>query len=194
MKQLLSYLLVILFVAFCVLEYNDEIEAQYTFTDTTSKENYLRTIISNDSGSDESINQVIAELAKVPENILLSFLKTGGKIQIIDLDHKFVAGSFDTSIAGNYIIKIEPEYADYATLHEIGHYFARINHIENDARFKQCLQEKEKAVNTIFERNRYFYDDSEYFAEMFKYYCNGDLNEYEFPLTVGYLEILISEF
>ena len=53
-------------------------------------------------------------------------------------------------------------------IHEFGHYLARVQNIEKDRRFKQCLEEKEEALRTILKSNKYFTDDAEYFAEMFR--------------------------
>lgn len=188
------YLLLAFYIIFCILEYNDRIDEKYTFADDLSKQKYLESVIVNNSDSDGAISDVINELKKVPDDLLSSYFKNGGEIIITDdMKFEYVAGSFDITSLYQYTIKIAPEYAEYATLHEIGHYLAYIQGINNDRRFKECLKEKEQALNGVLNGNNYFSDDDEYFAEMFKVYCNNGFNN-EYPVTESYINYLLSDF
>lgn len=186
---------VFLFLVYCVTDYNSRMAKQYAFPDDIAKQNYLKSIIVNETDSDEPVSFIISELSLIPDNVWKNFFKNGGQIVITNnLPDKNVAGTFSIKSIGNYIIYVSPDYIEYALLHEIGHYLGFMNNIKNDGRFAECLSERGLAINGVLQFNEYFYEDAEYFAEMTKLYFHNELDPADFPLFISYIEHILSSY
>lgn len=193
MKRIL-YALIVLFLIFCVTDYNSRLEKQYTFADDKAKQDFLETMIVNETDSDESVSTVISELMLLPDDVWKDYFKNGGQVIITkNFPVEDVVGTFSVKKLGHYIIYISPYYVKYAMLHEIGHYIEFIKSIEKDSDFIDCLSEKEKALNGVLNNSSYFEDNFEYFAEMFKLYFHNQLDPAEYPLTTTYIESLLPD-
>lgn len=193
--QKIIYALIFLFLVYCISDYNNRVQEQYTFVDERAKIDFLESVIIDETNSSNAVSSVISELLVLPDDIWKDFLRNGGNIIIThDLPVEDAVGTFSRRAFGTYTIYISPYYIEYAMLHEIGHYVGYVKSIKNDSRFIECLSERDKAISGVLNNNRYFEEDAEYFAEMFKLYFHKELDLAEFPAFIAYIKEILSDY
>ena len=75
-----------------------------------------------------------------------------------------------------YQIIIDYRYIDYALLHEIGHYFYKVNNLENNDELNNLIEQVgAEVIKTELDNSEYFTSYSEFYAEVFKMYFQGTL-------------------
>lgn len=75
-----------------------------------------------------------------------------------------------------YQIIIDYRYIDYALLHEIGHYFYKVNNLENNDELNNLIEQVgAEVIKTELDNSKYFTSYSEFYAEVFKMYFQGTL-------------------
>lgn len=194
MKKCLAMLFVI-FLIVIVSDYNNKMDEQYTFASDSAKREYLQSVIEDTTNSPEAVSKAIDELFLLPDKVWTQFYRNGGDIIITyDLPSDDAVGSFGIPYIGCYRIFVSPDYIEYALLHEFGHYLGYAKGVLRDSDYKNCLSERDKAIDGVLDSNTYFETDSEYFAELTKLYLHNKLDKSEYPLFTAYIEKLLSDF
>ena len=85
-----------------------------------------------------------------------------------------------------YQIIIDYRYIDYALLHEIGHYFYKVNNLENNDELNNLIEQVgAEVIKTELDNSEYFTSYSEFYAEVFKMYFQGTLKNKQ---LLGYFD------
>lgn len=85
-----------------------------------------------------------------------------------------------------YQIIIDYRYIDYALLHEIGHYFYKVNNLENNDELNNLIEQVgAEVIKTELDNSEYFTSYSEFYAEVFKMYFQGTLKNEQ---LLGYFD------
>ena len=160
------------------IKYQQEIVNQVMLLKTISDESlyeFLENNIEIDLVSYSSIlgSEYVGSfsLSNLPEDMtdIESIEEGGGRAALSMLTE--LASSTTT-----YQIIIDYRYIDYALLHEIGHYFYKVNNLENNDELNNLIEQVgAEVIKTELDNSEYFTSYSEFYAEVFKMYFQGTL-------------------
>lgn len=199
MTDKLKYIVIVLFFLLCIYSHDEKIERYYTTISTEDDMILLNSSIFLDDGvSETAVKRVESEIQKLPTKLWKQYLLNDGKIRIVadDIvsnDERFV-GSFSILDDMTMEIVVNEKYIEYSLCHEFAHYLFYIDGVSEKESYYLLLQEKEELWRDLLRSEKYFYTESEYFAEVGKNYFKGLINEEKYPNTVKFLDTIIEEY
>ena len=163
------------------IEYQTEIVEQVMLLKAVSDETLYKLL-------DNNIEiKVVSHSSSLGDDYVGSFSR-GSSIQSIEADSSLATLSMLTELVNNittYQIVIDYRYIDYALLHEIGHYFYKVDNLENNAELNSLIEQVgTEVIKTELDGSEYFTSYPEFYAEVFKMYFQGTLKNEQLS---GYL-------
>lgn len=160
------------------IKYQQEIVNQVMLLKTISDESLYEFLENNIEIDLVSYSNILGSeyagsfsLSNLPEDMtdIESIEEGGGRAALSMLTE--LASSTTT-----YQIIIDYRYIDYALLHEIGHYFYKVNNLENNEELNNLIEQVgAEVIKTELDNSEYFTSYSEFYAEVFKMYFQGTL-------------------
>lgn len=160
------------------IKYQQEIVNQVMLLKTISDESLYEFLENNIEIDLVSYSNILGSeyagsfsLSNLPEDMtdIESIEEGGGRAALSMLTE--LASSTTT-----YQIIIDYRYIDYALLHEIGHYFYKVNNLENNDELNNLIEQVgAEVIKTELDNSEYFTSYSEFYAEVFKMYFQGTL-------------------
>lgn len=148
--------------------------------------------------------KLIETLKVVPDKILQDFNKDGFEIILTDVNisEKYYKGKVIGIISGLFVeedkkiyISRKSNYINYATIHEIGHYFDFKNNWSSVSKeFINIYESEKEKLKTVSCDDHYKSNSKEFFATSFKEFLKNPkrLKKYT-PLTYEYIKKLFDE-
>lgn len=145
--------------------------------------------------------KLVEILDDIPDKILQDFNEDGFEIVLTNanISEKYYNGDVTGIISGLFIesdrkiyISRKSNFINYATIHEIGHYFDfKSNWISESQEFQSIYEVEKEKLKTFSYDEHYKSNNKEYFATAFKEYLkNPKRLETYTPLTYKYISNL----
>lgn len=213
--EIFTTVVLIIVIAVCFDQRAEPLTYQnITEIDASTKEKIQNVIVWNTDFSQEIEDSIVANLGKLPENILDSWLAVDGHITVcpskrgyLDIDDDFISDTEEETdyytiaynaisvknkeiIGSNIHILGSAYYIQYSLLHELGHY-VYYAYFGTDADYELPNYETDSMRFTAAERNctAYLLTPDEYFADIFAYVISNGTTE-KYPDTFILQEII----
>lgn len=153
---------------------------------------------------ESDVTKLIKTLGIIPDEILQDFNNDGFEIILTDVDisKKYYKGDVAGTISGLFVesdkkiyISRKSNFIEYATVHEIGHYFDfKNNWISVSKEFINIYNAEKEDLKTFSYDEHYKSNSKEFFATSFKEYLKNPkrLKKYT-PLTYQYMNNLFDK-
>lgn len=199
MTDKIKCIIIICFFLLCIYSHDKTTERYYTTISIEDDMNLLSSFVSLDEGVDKNaLERVKAEIQKLPTKLWKQYLLNDGRIKIVSddivSDDESLVGSFSILDDISMEIVINEKYIEYSLCHEFSHYLFYVEGVASRDDYYLLLKEKESLWRDLLHSESYFYTESEYFAEIGKYYFKGLIDEDKYPSTVRFLEKIIEDY
>lgn len=195
MRSLLKNILILCFIAMCIVAYEEDKEIYFTTVSLEDDMKYVDSGVVLDYGvSDLALDRVKEEIQKIPTGLWKQYFYDGGKIKIANEKADNIVGSFSVINEVDMLITIHEDYIEYSLCHEFTHYLQYLIDIKSYMGYSSMLEEKEEIWREYMLSNEYFFSESEYFAEAGKLYLRGEIDPERYPKTIDFFNIIFKKY